>query len=429
MKKSHYSFSLLIMVIFMSCNTVRPITQPKSNQGHTTPKKPSQEVISASDTAASATATVDPKINPDKGDIPGGVTPVIKKTIEIAVLLPLDGKYQASRFADFVNGMQQSAVNSTKGLPNIDIKIVNIGQENDPNALESINELKNADILVGGFITSQVKAISDVALKRHIPFISTWNTTDEIASRQPYFVQLKPSLRSYCNMISDYVADNMKPDVVFILHQSEESKDYTTKEFFINELNSKNQKFKSFTLDQPEKGTWQNEINNYQSIVVVVPNWEDKAYILKTINELKSQHKGKGLTVVGMPQWTEFDQVDFNLYEAINLIIPVANYIDDESPLVKMFRSSYFERYNQIPSDEAYYGADVMTMLTKVGTSLSMGKAFDPSVISGKYFGYYNIAPYYQSIGNREMNNPIQYYSNNYITLKKFEGGKFVPIY
>lgn len=428
MAKYYYLYSLLLTVILMSCHTIRPATHSKTTPDHI-PKKPNTEVIVPSDTAASTNTTApDSKKNKDR-DIPDRVKPVIKKKIEVAVLLPLDGKYQASRFADFVNGMQQSAINSTSGLPNIDIRIVNIGQENDPLVLESIKELKTADILVGGFITSQVKAISDVALKRQIPFISTWNTTDEIASRQPYFVQLKPSLRSYCNVISDYVADNIKPDMVFILHQSEESRDYTTRDFFVNELNAKNQKFKSFILDQPNKAMWQSELNNYQNVVVVIPNWDDKDYILKTLSELQSQRKGKGLIVVGMPQWTEFDQVDFNLYEAINLIIPVANYIDEESPLVKMFRNSYFEKYNQIPSEEAYYGADVMSMLTKVATSLSSGNAFDPAVISGKYFGYYTIAPYYQSIGNREMNNPIQYYSNNYITLKKFEGGKFVPIY
>ena len=427
--------AILLLLSLGACKTpagsamrTKPENRTKTEKQDKQEKKEPPQVIVSDDPTKDLPEKEDkkPEINTNQ-TIPGIRTPAKKNTINIAVLIPMDGKYKYSRFATFIDGMTQAAKNSL-GSPIVNINVVNVAQETNAAIIGDYPAVKNADILVGGFITSQVRALGDLAALKQIPLISPWNTTDMITNNNPYFIQLKPSMQSYCYAIADYVSTNINPEKILIIIKSRSSKDYTTVPNYQSFFNKKNQSVSIFISDEVNENDWKNLISNNNS-VVIIPNWEDKDFIFQTLSKVRAAKKNASLVTIGMPQWADFDQVDLGLYETLNTIIPTANYFDPTRIDVKIFKESYFEIYNEVPDEDAFYGADVMNILKRLSTSLSQGKPFVASDLTGSYFSNYHISPYIGNSTNAELNNSMSYFSNTTISLLKFEGGKFVPIY
>lgn len=348
-----------------------------------------------------------------------------KELLNVAVALPMDGSYDAGRFADFINGMTLASRENTPGKGYVKISAVNVGNLNSEDELLRNSAIRNADVLAGGFQTSQVRALAKIAKDKRAPYLSLWNTSEGIVSDNPMYIQLKPSLSAYCNTLANYVAKEMRPDMVYILLESRDSKDATTLDYFTSVYTLNKIAYKVIFADQGEE--WKSGIGLYNRIVINIPNWENKSFVTSSLQQLNALKKGRSITVTGMPQWMDWDQTDFSLFESLALHIPVFNYVDETSMPVSIFRQIYFDTYNNWPTTEAYYGYDVVQMIRKLSKHLLAGKDFDPvDHLSGNFFSNYYIKSYKDP--NPETGKSVSYYNNSYITIEKFEGGRFVPV-
>lgn len=418
---------LLVGFALLSCNTPRQTSANKApGKKETETKTPGEEKQPRRDTAT---------ISQDKGEQPKEETPKERKTpeekqrrkevINVAVALPMDGSYDIGRFADFINGMTLASQENTSPKGYVKINVVNVGNVNSEDELLKNSAIRSADVLAGGFQTSQVRALARIARDKRIPYLSLWNTTEGIVDDNPVYIQLKPSLSAYCSSMANYVAKEMRPDVVYILLESKSSKDATTLDYFTSVYTLNKINYRVIFADQD--GEWKSGLGLYNRIVVNIPNWENKSFVTTTLQQLNGLKKGRSITVTGMPQWMDWDQTDFSLFESLALHIPVFNYVDETSMSVSIFRQTYFDTYNNWPATEAYYGHDVVQMIRKLSKHLFAGRNFDPvDQLSGNFFSNYYIRPYNNL--NPETGKSVSYYNNSYITIEKFEGGRFVPL-
>lgn len=354
--------------------------------------------------------------------------PLAKKDhIKVAVVIPASGGYNINRFSEFVNGIQLSAEAYYSGKPQIQIQIADIGNTNEESTLSNNSVIKSADILVGGFQTSQVKSLAAIAARNKIPYLSVWNTSADIVTDNPYYIQLKPSLETLCMELAKYIATSLRPQTVFILFKSTSTKDYTTKDFYKAALEKHHIPYQFVVTNKNDE--WKNLLQNSENAAIIIPNWDDKNYISKTLSTISSLKKSHFWTIAGMPQWVDFDEMNFGLYESLSLVIPVLNYVNESEINAGIFRSKYIQRYNTFPGSESYYGYDVAEIVVKIALSRAAGHAFDPvSQINGKYNSIYNIQSNFAPAPGTETGVRSTYSHNTYITIQKFEGGRFVPI-
>lgn len=100
----------------------------------------------------------------------------------------MKGGYDASRFVEFINGMSLAgSLSGGTSTDRLDIHFMDIGNDNSAEKLASIKAILDADIILGGYQTSQVKALAEIALSKAIPYISLWNSSDDIVNHNPYF--------------------------------------------------------------------------------------------------------------------------------------------------------------------------------------------------------------------------------------------------
>jgi len=425
-------FIFMSAILFMcSCNAPKKISSPDTTRpDNTETKKPSKENDKPKED--SSKIVYDPKSIPEKPEDkqPKQEEPskrLKKENINVVLALPMDGGYEVNRFAEFINGFGLASESLNPSKLKIKVEVINIGNANSEEDLLNRSAIEKADILIGGYQTSQVKTLAKIALYKKIPFISIWNTSEEIITNNPYYVQLKPSLDTYCKSMAEFVTSEVRPQMVFIMIENRNSKDNNTLEAFkvIYEVSRTQYKI----IYTSENNTdWKNSLAGLNNVVFNIPNWENRNWVNSMLNQINSLKKNKSFIVTGMPQWIDWDQMNFNLYEQLSLHIPVFNYVDLESMNASLFNESYFNKYNTWPSTESFYGSDILYMVRKIAIDLSEGLVFNPNnQISGNYFSNYQISNYNKT--NLETNNTESYYSHNvYITIEKFEGGRFVQV-
>lgn len=350
-----------------------------------------------------------------------------KDIINAVLALPMDGSYDVGRFSEFVNGFNLASESMNTGRPKIKVNVVNIGNINSENEILAKTAFQNADLIVGGYQTSQVKTLARIAENKKIPFISIWNTSEGIVENNPYYVQLKPSLISYCENMADFVVHEIRPQMVLIIVESSKSKDASTISHYQKVYKDNNQQH-LVVYSVVDGGEWKNTIAGYNNVVINIPNWENKTFVKNILHQINGIRKNKSITVTGMPQWTEWDQIDFNMFELLNVHLPVFNYVDKTIMNAALFDEAYFNKYNSWATMESYYGSDILYIIRKVSSALSAGKSFNPNEqITGNYFSNYKVSAYQPA--NLDGPKPIFTYSHNtYVTIEKFEGGRFVPV-
>lgn len=396
-----------------------PTTSAQSDTLHISKSNQTDKKVVVKDTVQSKVV----KANKDKSSkIPHQT---VKKVFKAVLVMPLDGSYHIGRFSEFINGLTIANQQDSKDdLGKIELNIINIGNLNNEAELSKFTAIEQADLILGGYQTSQVKTIAQLAANKGIPFISLWNSSEDIVLNNPGYIQLKPALSSYCKAISEYISREVRPDLAIILLEGKDSKDSGTIPYFENTYRKNNIAYK--ILYAEDNIEWKSQLGAYKSTVVNIPNWVNKNFVLSSIRQL-IELQNTNITVTGMPQWETWDQVDFGLYELVHLTIPTFNFISPGIMQTGIFDKKYYDNFGTWPTTESYYGFDVFQMIKKIWLKSLTGEVFNPANdLSGQYLSYYKIQP--SLVGIEEGKFQPSYYYNSYLTIKKFEGGRFVPV-
>ena len=120
-----------------------------------------------------------------------------------------------------------------------------------------------------------------------------------------------------------------------------------------------------------------------------------------------------------MPRWKNYSKVDFEYYESLNLHLSSDGFVDINSPESKNFKTQYFYKFGELPTDDAYYGYDMMLyfgrMIDKYGTQFQKN-------IDGEPFEGLHTRFEFLPVGAANIENPDdQYQSNQHVTIIKFK--------
>ena len=127
-------------------------------------------------------------------------------------------------------------------------------------------------------------------MDKKIPFISIWNTSEEIITNNPYYVQLKPSLDTYCKSIAEYVSSEFRPQMVFIMIENRNSKDNNTLEAFKLIYDGSRTPYKIIYTSE-NNTDWKNSLAGSNNVVFNIPNWENKNWVSSILNQINSLKK------------------------------------------------------------------------------------------------------------------------------------------
>lgn len=269
----------------------------------------------------------------------------------------------------------------------VDLKVSLIDTRAQPGEVQKIlasnNDLKNADLIIGPYRRDNIKLVAEFAKRNKVTMVSPYSASSNLSEDNPYYLQVSPNLKSHCKAITYYARKKFKPQQMVILYQDNSAKRQTAQYFQeANVLYNNGQPTDRITEYSVPDGRipTAEELNISQftssgdSIAFIIPAWSrgDENFVFVALSQISLEKEPfQYVEVYGMPQWQQFDKIDLDYFEKLNVHISSNLYIDERAQEIKNFRRDYYDQYGLIAPFEAYLSYDVMLfvgrMLEKYG--------------------------------------------------------------
>jgi ABC-type branched-subunit amino acid transport system substrate-binding protein len=297
-------------------------------------------------------------------------------------------------------------------------------------------EIQNAHLLMGPYRRDNIRIVAEYAKRSNKPMVSPYSAVGNLTQNNPNYIQLNPSLESHCRALLNHALSEFRPEEIVIVTRNvvgEQScleflrKAYEPKRAMGNPAIPE-----YFLPTEAYSGlNLRPYLQNKAQAAIIVPSWADETYIFHLLRSVRAaKANGQKVVVYGMPQWTEFEHMEFELYEQCQVRISQVAYIDDQSPEVLAFKKEFYARYATLPKPEAYAGYDQMIyfgrLLANFGPKVSdnlernQGKGLHTSF---QFSRVVNNAPF-----GAEQYAPTQRYENRFVHILEFAGYQFKPL-
>lgn len=297
-------------------------------------------------------------------------------------------------------------------------------------------EIQNAHLLIGPYRRDDIKIVAEYAKRNNKPMVSPYSAVGTLTQDNPNYIQMNPSLESHCQALLNHALSEFRPEEIVIVTRNvvgEQNclaflrKAYEPKRAMGNapipEYFLPGEAYNGLNLRPYIQGKTQ--------AAVIVPSWADETYIFYLLRAVKAAKAvGQKVVVYGMPQWVDFEHMEFDLYEQCQVRVSQVAYIDDQSPEILNFKKEFFNRYSALPRPEAYAGYDQMIyfgrLLANFGPKVTDNLERNQGI--GLHTGFnfsriVNNAPF-----GAEQYAPTQRYENRFVHILEFAGFQFKPL-
>jgi len=343
-------------------------------------------------------------------------------------------KSKLGRIAQFYAGTQMALQQLNDEGVELDVLALDAETGNFDSKLQ---QCKNADVIIGPKQRGQLATTAQYGKNNEIPVVSPWLSSTKVAKDNPYYIQLKPSLKKHMIKIVDHVKSNFSDEQVFLLGRKTK-KDlgmmkYIQRVADAKTKGSKTKPFKEYYLEEDSlivgETAYDSIFFHDKTSVFILPNWsfvEDEQFVYNAVRKMSGEKGLNNVVLYGMPILLESDRVKFEHYNNLNMRICRTSYLDRTSPEVREFRQRYFAEYNGFPSEEVFKGFDMMMF---IGRSLkNYGKKFQyflDTYESSLYQTEYEVLKVFDKKKGDSFDD-IQYFQNDHLYILEFKDNHFL---
>ncbi len=311
--------------------------------------------------------------------------------------------------------------------------------------LSKRTELFNAHLLIGAYRSDNVELLAEFARRNNITYVSPHSASSRITATNPNYLQVSPTLASHCQAITRHARDRFgRASLVLVARDKEAEK---ARFAYFQEENFRLEGRRADTLmlkemvvkdDGVEGSSGFSDIalepylSEGDTTVFILPSWSNETFIYAFLSQAKLMMSTTGahIVVYGMPQWQQYERIDFDLYEDLSVHISSDTYLDAYDTDVAFFRNRFFDRYGVLPGSEAYLGYDIAAyfgrMLQQYGTKFQYMLEKEPQQALHTRFDFERVV---EATTTGVENPPIQRFENKHVNILRFEDYRFQAAY
>lgn len=221
-------------------------------------------------------------------------------------------------------------------------------------------EFKSIHAIVGPFYTSTALMAADFAKDNSIAFVSPLSPNNKVLLNNPKAIKLVAAQSSQYEAIADYIAGAYKDENLLSLYY-DNTKQLATLTKFNNYLKNKiNNKDSIKTISYKNGGlkTLEASLSETKTNVIVVTITE-QAIVTELINKLRVLSKKYKFVIIGAENWANFDNLEFETLQELQVIFPSSFFIEYTDPSTKKFMADFKAKYKTEPTKYAFVGFDV----------------------------------------------------------------------
>lgn len=220
--------------------------------------------------------------------------------------------------------------------------------------------VQNANMLIGPYRKQLVQQTASFAKQNKKILISPWNPSTGISRENPYYIQVKPFLKTHCEAIIDNVKSRFRSDQIRLLARSNPKElplfSYFQKQ---NQVTEGGAASRIVELAVPENSDFDlsGQFIEGDTTVFIIPSWNEN-FVGDILRQIYSARGRNPVIVYGMPQWQDFEKISYDYYEKLNVHISASSYVDFKSTKVNLFSQDFYNLYGVLPTDDAFLGYD-----------------------------------------------------------------------
>ncbi|MBI2280175.1 MAG: LysM peptidoglycan-binding domain-containing protein [Bacteroidetes bacterium] len=251
-------------------------------------------------------------------------------------------------------------------------------------------ELKSVDLIIGPLYASNFERAAVFAKKNNIPIISPVKQNNKVLLGNEYVFKVVPSKISSLNQIVKLVIDSFSTDNLLVV-QSQNITDNTLVDGYIKGYNAAVLGKNDTSRYSPIKKvvvTRSDEIVSHLKLnannVIFIPT-KSSTFVTNLFISLTSKLNSKEynnctITLIGLEEWLQFESIDIEYFQTLNVHLTVNNFVDFENPTTKQLTEKYYNKFETYPSTNSFLGYDVVSyfMLNLIKT----GNAYQPNLSS-----------------------------------------------
>ena len=348
------------------------------------------------------------------------------------------------RFLQFYEGFMMAVDSLTKyhGLQ-LDLTVIDVS-ENVAGAEAAVNKLqgKPMDLIIGPFFSKSFTVVQEYATSNNILIVNPMSEREAILENAPNVIKLKPGMKAMVDELGDLIktkypkakvtlfAESTAKDslMVNLLKETLESVvepevelsnaemlDLITRESarrnmgkrVLSTLEVEGQIFSTKALKENPDGITYFE-NQFQSLPfsesqtfknglssardnVLVAYGDNIVYATKILNTINKSTKNFPITLIGLPNWADFDNLLVENLLNMNAIYFDNHFVDYNDSLVLEFVDSFRAKYECEPMDYAFEGFDVgwyfLTSLMHFGPQpMDCLPYYHPELLHSRYY-------------------------------------------
>jgi len=300
-----------------------------------------------------------------------------------------------------------------------------------------LQQCRSADVIIGPKRKGQLATTAQYGKNNEIPVVSPWLSSTKVAKDNPYYIQLKPSLKNHMIKIVDHVKENFSDEQVYLLGRKNR-KDLSMMKFIQQVADAKTRgsekkPFQEFYIEEDSlimgEVAYDSIFYEDKTTVFILPNWsfaEDEKFVYNAVRKMSGEKGLNNVVLYGMPILLESDKIKFEHYANLNMRICRTSYLDREDIAVREFKADYFEEYADFPSEEVFKGFDMMMF---IGRSLkNYGKKFQyflDTYESSLYQTEFEVLKVFDKKKGDSFDD-IQYFQNEHLYILEFKDNHFI---
>ncbi len=305
-----------------------------------------------------------------------------------------------------------------------------------------LQKCKSSDVIIGPQDMDQLAVAANFGKNNEIPVISPWKSSSKIAKDNPYYVQLIPGQITHYDKIVEDALTQYKPDQIYLLGRDKSSGQNSLDKKYMNYMQkvgaaiagTGNKKpFKEYFLNEDSLRVGETAFDSIfydqELSVFILPHWSferDNEFVYNTVRKMSAERGFEKVVLYGMPILMDSERIGFEYYRNLNMQICKASFVDKKSVEVQNFRKNYYNKYKDLPSDNAFEGFDMMML---VGRHLfNYGKKFQyymEDYGANLLETQFDIQKVFEKGGDDQFKN-IQYFQNKHLYILSFENNHFV---
>lgn len=251
-------------------------------------------------------------------------------------------------------------------------------------------ELKSVDLIIGPLYASNFERAAVFAKKNNIPIISPVKQNNKVLLGNEYVFKVVPSKISSLNQIVKLVIDSFSTDNLLVV-QSQNITDNTLVDGYIKGYNAAVLGKNDTSRYSPIKKvvvTRSDEIVSHLKLnannVIFIPT-KSSTFVTNLFISLTSKLNSKEynnctITLIGLEEWLQFESIDIEYFQTLNVHLTVNNFVDFENPTTKQLTEKYYNKFETYPSTNSFLGYDVVSYF--MFNLIKTGNAYQPNLSS-----------------------------------------------